>query len=792
MTHGRGVLIALALAAGALAAGAPSALADSKDATCTTLQEVLANANAGDVITVTDASCSGRSYFLKDGVNITLQGASGTGTVFDGNDDANDPILSGVDNGYSTFRNMTFQNSSIGGNGAGVSLTGNTSPTFDSVSFFGNSAGPSGGGLYIQATAAVAGTIVIQNSTFGATDRGNSANNGGGLFVSSLTHAVTLSNDHFTANQVGSMRGGGAEVLSTAGLTVQNSVFDTNKARNEGRGLGGGLYAEVSPSATLTGNTFTNNHAGDFGGAGGGVYLIESQTAEAPVTVTQGANLFLGNQVIGGTGGSSVHAGGGELVSGNLTSTADEFIGNSLPASPVALSASSTPSAPSLGFNSEGGGLAIVQGPVGPTTASLRNLVATGNTIGSGGEGGGIYAGGPSPVELDLLDSTVAGNTIAPGGGGSNPDGGPGIDGGPSDSIKLYNSIVATNGGPNADLQGFGTRDVRFSDSCAGTGLSGGPLPGPGNICADPLLVSTSTGDARETASSPTIDAGSSSLVPPDLVNDFDGTPRIQGPSVDIGADEADLRPTVTSVSCAPPSVTLGARTTCTVTVADSGGAARRLAGITPLSTPTGAVALASSGPGSFLPGPGCTLSGGGAPGTASCAVTYGAGVAGTHGPTGSYGGDRNHAGSTGRGTLTAIAPGAAGAVPTTGIRQAHACISRRHFAIRIAHVTSRHIVKAQVIVRGRTVRVVRGARLRAAINLRGLPRDVLHHDPGHELERARHQRQAHLSHLPAQAARPQAPDALIAGRPRRRRGPSCVVAFTTCAFSATLRVAGQ
>lgn len=53
------------------------------------------------------------------------------------------------------------------------------------------------------------------------------------------------------------------------------------------------------------------------------------------------------------------------------------------------------------------------------------------------------------------------------------------------------------------------------------------PFAGTGNICADPALAGVGTGDAHETASSPTIDAGSNALVPSGVTSDFFGQPRI-------------------------------------------------------------------------------------------------------------------------------------------------------------------------------------------------------------------------------------------------------------------------
>jgi hypothetical protein len=70
---------------------------------------------------------------------------------------------------------------------------------------------------------------------------------------------------------------------------------------------------------------------------------------------------------------------------------------------------------------------------------------------------------------------------------------------------------------------------------------------GAGNIDADPLFVDASGGDLHLGAGSPCINLGSNSA--PNLpATDFEGDPRIIDSTVDIGADEAVLAPTVDAV----------------------------------------------------------------------------------------------------------------------------------------------------------------------------------------------------------------------------------------------------
>lgn len=93
--------------------------------------------------------------------------------------------------------------------------------------------------------------------------------------------------------------------------------------------------------------------------------------------------------------------------------------------------------------------------------------------------------------------------------------------------------------------------------------------------------------------------------------------------------------PTTTSVSCQPASMTVGASTTCTVSVSNG-----------TYTAPTGSVTLTSDTAGT---GGTCQLASG------ACQVTYTPSAAGngTHTLTASYGGDAGNAGSQGTTTVT-------------------------------------------------------------------------------------------------------------------------------------------
>jgi hypothetical protein len=95
-----------------------------------------------------------------------------------------------------------------------------------------------------------------------------------------------------------------------------------------------------------------------------------------------------------------------------------------------------------------------------------------------------------------------------------------------------------------------------------------------------------------------------------------------------------------TALACSPAQAPSGQPSTCTVTVTDSDPGTS--------STPTGPVALSSSGAGS-LSASSCTLSSG------TCSVTYTPGGPGSSTITASYGGDGTHVSSDGDSTVTGV-----------------------------------------------------------------------------------------------------------------------------------------
>jgi hypothetical protein len=521
---------------------------------CSQLQHVLSSAEPGDVITLAAFCTKGNSgeaegsFTLPSNVaDLTIEGQSGTTAGFEGAG-VSGPALEGTGNGL-VLRNLVVENYSLNEESA-VTLypSEGALPKLESDRFIDN----------------------VQTDTSGYVARG------GALYL-------------FTYNST---------CAYTSPLSITSSVFEGDQiidtSTNHPSDQGGAAYAEIVCTkasepidfATLTANKFTDDGIDTTGGRealGGGLFLGNSSQAEILVSATQSGNVFEADTIASPTP-TALYGGGGEWApSIDLTSTDDRFIKNSLPG-PQGVSASS-----------EGAGLGVITSTCSEkatASATLNNAVVAANAIGAPSEegeseGAGIYAGcfpthPNGHFHLTLNDSTVAGNRA--------PGGISGIDGEESDQLALFNSIVASPSG-QADIGGFrtpsGSLTSSFSDACApGTST---PLPGAGNICAEPLLASAETGDVQESPTSPTIDAGSNALVPTGLTTDAFGDPRILAghagcaqsfPAVvDMGADE--LVPGAPScpppVQKPPPSPPRPGRTSFVSLETSSTGAALRL-----------------------------------------------------------------------------------------------------------------------------------------------------------------------------------------------------------------------
>jgi hypothetical protein len=146
-----------------------------------------------------------------------------------------------------------------------------------------------------------------------------------------------------------------------------------------------------------------------------------------------------------------------------------------------------------------------------------------------------------------LTNVIFSGNQAEDGGGMFDAEGNP----------ALTNCILWDNVATEEGSQVYGSSSapvISYSDvqgsGGSGTGWDTGlGTDGGGNLDADPQFVTpitatlapTTTGDYRLLPGSPAIDAGDNAAVPISVTIDLDGHPRIVGPTMDMGAYEAQL-----------------------------------------------------------------------------------------------------------------------------------------------------------------------------------------------------------------------------------------------------------
>jgi hypothetical protein len=192
-----------------------------------------------------------------------------------------------------------------------------------------------------------------------------------------------------------------------------------------------------------------------------------------------------------------------------------------------------------VGNSADGWGGGMYLGGAG--SPQVVNCLVAGNSAAEGG--GGIYAGWYA--EPTISNCTIVDNTVTAGNGG-------GVCCSYASSAFTVNSIVWGNLGLAGAQIALISEDmyplpsvlvVTYSD------VEGGPAAahvdegciltwGQGSIDSDPLFVGSEGGDYHLMPASPCVDAGDNSFVPPSVLKDLDGSPRIANGTVDMGVYE--------------------------------------------------------------------------------------------------------------------------------------------------------------------------------------------------------------------------------------------------------------
>jgi len=336
----------------------------------------------------------------------------------------------------------------------------------------------------------------------------NDQSSGGGIhigwFFGTIEQGPILTNCKFTRN---SAYDGGGMFNDHSRTTLTNCTFSENFAI-----WGGAIGDDGHPWPKLVNCILNNNYASYKGGA-----IANGESHAALENCTLIANhAQLGGAIYNGEGGAiltnctlignSAERGGAVLNSdGDVTMTNCVVKENSC---------------------TDKGGVVYLSGD---DTATLTNCILTAN---SAGQGGVLYIGNDSGAKL--INCTLNGNRATNNGGA--------LYLGVPDSAIVTNCILWLNKPQAIYPELLGSKIViTYND------VQGG-WPGEGNIDADPCFVAPGywdangvwvDGDYHLLTDSPCIDAGDPNYTPNPNETDLDGNPRLVGPTIDMGAYEA-------------------------------------------------------------------------------------------------------------------------------------------------------------------------------------------------------------------------------------------------------------
>jgi len=335
--------------------------------------------------------------------------------------------------------------------------------------------------------------LVIENG------QSPSGTTGGGIHVYDVTTALTVANCTFTGNKA-AVRGGAINyshsTYSGTTLLVTNCSFDSNTA--DASSTGGAIYSDGASTVISDDCWFTNNS----GGSGGAISLWATGSNSYTIQRCH----FIGNYTAG-TGSGEGH--GGAVSCWNNASTA-------------APSCIFTVTSCEFSENQANYAAAI---DCEYATAVITNCALSNNdcytTLADNSGGGiGIWNSSNSYItncSIQLSDAYYGAGVYAKG-----------------STVTVTNSIVYGNSSSHTkDVYGYPGSTISIDYCDLNEGMTG--TGGPHCIYLDPAFSAGAFPRIR--SDSPCIDAGYNSA-PYLPATDYEGDPRINGGTVDIGADE--------------------------------------------------------------------------------------------------------------------------------------------------------------------------------------------------------------------------------------------------------------
>jgi len=370
---------------------------------------------------------------------------------------------------------VTLQNG-WGDFGGAVHLEENSSPHFSNIIIQDNIATNEGGGFYCFNYC----NPIINDSDF-FRNVANSTSPGGGFVANGDCNPV-FNNVLFDDNEA--YTGGGLSIRNSCDATL-NSVTLNN---NRGSYSGGGMAAHSSCNPVLNDVVFTNNIAGGWNGGA--------------LDLSYNTHVICNN--VSMMGNSAFREGGAIYFYHSVTLE----MNNSLI---------------SDNTSSDGGGI------YGSTWSylTLKNCDISDNNViyhsHLNDDGGALRISG---VETSIINSTICNNTVINSGGGIYTH---------NSDLTITNSIIWGNEPDQLNNSGS-TINATYSNIESATGE---PWFGAGCLDTDPLFENTILKNYRLTELSSCINSGMEDVSALELpARDLDGSPRILGGRIDMGAYE--------------------------------------------------------------------------------------------------------------------------------------------------------------------------------------------------------------------------------------------------------------
>ena len=343
-----------------------------------TLRELVRIAPADTVITIDgtiqSTSASGNNGEILIDKDLTIQGKTGAASdILNADKDAGGKPKHRIFK-VEAGKTLTLQN---------LTLTGGVAEGTGEAGF--------GGGVYANG-----GTVNITNCTV----KGNSAKNGGGVYVKGAGATLTMSGGKISANkavtdpsapsgQKGGA-GGGIFIATGAKLTISGgTVGGSSDAEGNSAAIGGGIYLmDNGAKAEMTGGSITHNKAGK---SGGGVYISDYNSNPRSLFTLKGGIISY----------NTAKNGGGITAFGDFNMDGGSIEENTAIGDPD----------PSLNLGT-GGGIDLVAATMNMTGGEIKNNHAK--------RGGGVSIGlsGARDAVFNMSGGTISGNTITDPAGG--------------------------------------------------------------------------------------------------------------------------------------------------------------------------------------------------------------------------------------------------------------------------------------------------------------------------------------------------------------------------------------